>query len=76
MIAQFGHDSRALTWRAVAKDGRAVAPDRATVSPAVQQMGNGESFDYEVVPAAPGDYRFWVTSSNNALLVSLPIRAR
>jgi hypothetical protein len=39
-------------------------------------MGNGESFDYEVVPAAPGDYRFWVTSSNNALLVSLPIRAR
>jgi manganese oxidase len=76
MIARFGRDSTPLTWRAVAKDGRTVASDQATERPAVQQMGNGESFDYEVLPATPGDYRFWVTTGNNVGLVSLPIRVR
>ena len=76
MIARLGRDSTVLTWRAVAKDGMELAPDQATTRPAMQQMGNGEAFDYEFTPTAPGDHRFWVTSATNVLLVNMPIRVR
>jgi len=39
-------------------------------------MGNGETFDFEVVPSAPGELRFWITTGTNVLLVELPIRVR
>ena len=74
MIARLGRDSALLAWRAIAKDGMDLAPDQATTRPAIQQMGNGETFDFEVVPSTPGDLRFWITTGTNVLLVSLPIR--
>lgn len=76
MIARIVGDSTAVTWRAIAKDGMDLPPDQATVRPAVQQMGNGETYDFELVPAAPGDFRFTVTSGAGALLVSMPLRIR
>ena len=76
MIARLGRDSTVLTWRAVAKDGMALVPDQATTRPAMQQMGNGEAFDFEFSPTSPGDHRFWVTSGANDLLVNMPIRVR
>jgi hypothetical protein len=53
-----------------------IAPDQATTRPAIQQMGNGETFDFEVVPSAPGELRFWITTGVNVPLVSLPVRVR
>jgi FtsP/CotA-like multicopper oxidase with cupredoxin domain len=76
MIARVVRDSTVLTWRAVAKDGRDLPPDQATVRPAQQQSGNGETYDFEFVPTSPGDIRFTMSSAVGALLVSMPIRVR
>jgi len=35
-----------------------------------------QTFDFEVVPSAPGELRFWITTGTNVLLVELPIRVR
>ncbi|MGQ0650103.1 MAG: hypothetical protein ACT4P7_21340 [Gemmatimonadaceae bacterium] len=76
MIARLVRDSTLLTWRAIAKDGMDLPPDQATVRPALQQSGNGETFDFEFRPDAPGDLRFTVSAANGLLLVTMPIRVR
>jgi FtsP/CotA-like multicopper oxidase with cupredoxin domain len=76
MIARLVRDSTLLSWRAVAKDGRDLPTDQATVRPSLQQLGNGETYDFEFTPTAPGDLRFTMSSGVGVLLVSMPIRAR
>ena len=76
MIARVMRDSTVLTWRAVAKDGMDLPPDQATVRPAIQQLGNGETYDFEFTPTAPGDIKFTMSSGVGVLLVTLPIRVR
>jgi manganese oxidase len=76
MIGRLMQDSTVLTWRAVAKDGADLPPERATIRPAVQQIGNGEAYDFEFIPSAPGDLHFTVTASNGTPLVTMPIRVR
>ena len=76
MIARLMRDSTLLTWRAVAKDGRDLPASQATMRPSVQQMGNGETYDFEFVPSAPGALRFLVTSGVGVPLVAMPIRVR
>ena len=74
IILRLLRDSTALTWRAVAKDGMSLPPERALEVPAVQQMGNGETYDYEFTPKQPGAYRLIVTSGIGILLATQPIR--
>ena len=76
MIARLMRDSTVLTWRAVAKDGRDLPPDQATVRPAIQQSGNGETYDFEFTPTTPGGLRFTMSSGVGVLLVSMPILVR
>jgi FtsP/CotA-like multicopper oxidase with cupredoxin domain len=76
MIARLVRDSTPVTWRAIAKDGMDLPRDQATTRPAVQQMGNGETYDFELVPTAPGDLRFTVSSAVGVLLVSMPVHIR
>jgi FtsP/CotA-like multicopper oxidase with cupredoxin domain len=76
MVARIVRDSTPVTWRAVAKDGMVLPADQATQRPAVQQMGNGETYDFELVPSAPGDLRFTVSSGVGLLLVSQTFRVR
>jgi manganese oxidase len=76
MIVRVLRDSSLVSWRAVAKDGMDVPPQRATVRPAVQQMGNGETYDFELAPTAVGDLRVTVSSAAGLLLATLPIRVR
>lgn len=76
MIARLLRDSTLLRWRAVAKDGRDLPPDQATMRPAQQQSGNGETYDFEFTPTAPGNVRFTVSSGVGVQLVSMPIRVR
>ena len=76
MIARLMRDSTPVTWRAVAKDGMDLPRDQATLRPAVQQMGNGETYDFEFTPTTPGDYRFTVSAAAGALLVTMPVRVR
>ena len=76
MIGRLMRDSTTLTWRAVAKDGADLPPERAIMGPAFQQLGNGEVYDFEFTPTSPGDLRFLVTAGNGNPLASLPIRVR
>jgi FtsP/CotA-like multicopper oxidase with cupredoxin domain len=76
MITRLMRDSALVEWRAVAKDGMDLPPQRATVRPAMQQLGNGETYDFEFAPTAPGDLRFTVTSAVGAPLAAVPVRVR
>jgi hypothetical protein len=42
----------------------------------MQQLRNGETYDFELAPAMPGDLRFTVTSAAGALPASVPVRVR
>jgi FtsP/CotA-like multicopper oxidase with cupredoxin domain len=76
MIARLLRDSTPETWRAVAKDGMDLPPERALTGPAVQQLGNGETFDFEFIPREAGTLRFLVTTGGDVPLVSMPVRVR
>ena len=76
MMARLTRDSALVSWRAIAKDGMDLPPDQATLRPAMQQMGNGETFDFEVVPTAPGGYLFTVSSAAGAVLVTMSVQVR
>lgn len=77
MITRLLRDSTLVTWRAIAKDGMDLPLDQATMRPAVQQMGNGETYDFELTPTAPGDLRLTVsTAVGGVLLVSMPVHVR
>ena len=76
MIVRMLRDSTPVTWRAVAKDGMDIPSDRATARPAVQQMGNGETYDFEFAPTTTGDLRLTVSSAAGAPLASIPVRVR
>jgi manganese oxidase len=76
MIVRILRDSTPVAWRAVAKDGMDLAADRATVRRAVQQMGNGETYDFELAPREPGALKLVVTSAVGALLAEMPVAVR
>ena len=69
-------DSTLVMWRAVAKDGADLPSPLATERRASQQLGNGETYDFEMTPSAPGDLRIDVRTGVGVLLVSVPIHVR
>jgi manganese oxidase len=76
MIVRILRDSTLVEWRAIAKDGMPLPAERAIARPAQQQMGNGETYDFEFVPAAAGDLTITVSSAAGIRLVTLPVRIR
>jgi hypothetical protein len=76
MIAKLMRDSSLVPWRAVAKDGLDLPPDQATLRPARQQMGMGETYDFELAPVAAANLRFVLTAANGTLLLSMPVRIK
>jgi len=76
MIVRLLRDSSLVRWRALAKDGMDLPPDRATTRRAQQQMGNGETYDFELVPGEPGALRLTVTTATNVLLAEMPVSVR
>jgi manganese oxidase len=76
MLFEVWKDSAHVSWRAIAKDGADLPSPLATVRPARQQLGNGETFDFELVPATTGEMRISVRSAAGAPLASIPIRVR
>ena len=69
-------DRELLSWRALAKDGMDLPADQATSGPSTVQMGNGETYDFEFVPPAPGAIRIQVANGAGDLLVSMPVHVR
>ena len=76
MVVRLLRDSTLVTWRAVAKDGMPLAPDRATTRRALQQMGNGETYDFELVPAQAGNLRLTVSAAVGTLLAEMAVVIR
>jgi FtsP/CotA-like multicopper oxidase with cupredoxin domain len=76
MIMRLVTDAAPVSWRAIAKDGMDLPPDQATVRPAVQQMGNGETYDFELIPTTHANLRFTIESGAGVLLGEMPIRVR
>ena len=52
------------------------ASDRAIVRRAVQQMGNGETYDFELTPTEPADLKLVVTSAVGVLLAEMRVAVR
>jgi FtsP/CotA-like multicopper oxidase with cupredoxin domain len=75
MVARVLRDSTLVTWSPLAKDGMDV-PAGAAPRPAAQQMGTGETYDFELVPDRPGELRFTVSTAAGVLLATLPVRVR
>jgi manganese oxidase len=73
MIARVMRDSALVSWRPLAKDGMPIPPERGAVRPAVQQMGNGETYDFELAPDRAGDLRFTVSTAAGQLLATVPM---
>ncbi|MBC8089523.1 MAG: multicopper oxidase domain-containing protein [Phycisphaerae bacterium] len=76
MTARMFRDSTLLSWRAIAKDGMDLPADQATVRPAQQLMGNGETYDFEFTPTSPGNFRLAITAQTGLVLVTMPIVVR
>jgi hypothetical protein len=76
MIVRLVRDSTPVTWRAVSKDGMDLPADRATVRRAVQQMGNGETYDFELAPTEPADLKLVVTTAVGVRLAEMPVVVR
>jgi len=76
MIAKLMRDSALVPWRAVANDGMDLPPDQATLRPARQQMGMGETYDFEFALAEAANLRFVLTAANETLLLSMPVRIK
>ena len=76
MIVRLMRDSTLATWRAIAKDGMDLPADRATMRRAVQQMGNGETYDFELAPVEAGRLKLTVNAGNGALLAEMGVVVR
>lgn len=76
MIVRIERDSTLARWRPLAKDGMDLPATRAVARPARQQMGNGETYDFEFMPTTPGDYRLNVTSGVGVPLNPMLVRVR
>ena len=76
MVVRLLRDSTLATWRPVAKDAMPLAPDRATARRAIQQMGNGETYDFELEPREQGVLRLTVSSAVGQLLADMPVVVR
>lgn len=68
-------DTMLVNWRPVAKDGADLPPAARTLTPAIQVVSIGETFDFEVVPSSPGPLRLEVYApARRQVTVKVPIR--
>ncbi|MCI0432624.1 MAG: multicopper oxidase domain-containing protein, partial [Gemmatimonadetes bacterium] len=56
VAAELKRDSTLVTWRPLAKDGADLPLQHAIPTPATQRLAVGETFDFEFLPPARGDY--------------------
>lgn len=69
-------DGELTTWRPVAKDGRDLPADQTALVRSEVQIGSGETYDFEFVPAAARQHLFEIKGAGGALLASIRIDVR
>ena len=62
LTAELMRGAEAARWRAVAKDGRDLPASRQVEMPARQMVSIGETYDFEFIADAPGEYRLNLTN--------------
>jgi len=69
-------DTLLVQWRPWAKDGADLPDQRRVPRPARQEIGMGETYDFEFEPARPGELRIEVRVAvpRPRLMVRVPIR--
>ena len=75
MRVELRRDTTLLSWRALAKDGSELPAARQLTRPARQMISIGETYDFEVTPAAAGEYRLEVRKANGVLIAVMLLRA-
>jgi FtsP/CotA-like multicopper oxidase with cupredoxin domain len=74
-VAVLDENAKPIQWRAISKDGWALAPAQATMRPSTQPITVGETYDFELVPDRPGEFtlqvrvRFLKTSISQSVTV-------
>ena len=67
------NDSTIGRWRAIAKDGYDLPKAQATDRTANVQMGPGETADFEVRPAKPGEWQLEIKTAEPGWYIPLPV---
>ncbi|HEX6307688.1 MAG TPA: multicopper oxidase domain-containing protein [Longimicrobiales bacterium] len=67
-------DSTPVVWRMVAKDGADLPAAQLRTQPAVQRIGVGETYDFELTPARAADLAIRVVNSLGIRLLTGTIR--
>jgi len=67
-----------IRWTLLAKDGAEVASSQRTVRPARQQIGVGETYDFELAPITPRAESLWMElrRGSGELVFQWPVRIR
>ena len=68
-------DTTLLSWRPLAKDGGELPAARQLARPARQVISIGETYDFELTPAAAGEYRLEVRKGSGSVLAVMLLRA-
>jgi hypothetical protein len=63
-----------VQWRAIAKDGADLPPNQARTRSATQQIGVGETYDFEYQPTGPGELR--LEAAKGAVVTTMVLRIR
>jgi len=75
LTAELKEGSTFAVWRALAKDGRDLPASRQTHRAARQMVSIGETFDFEFVAKAGGEYKLEMTNPRfNKVWTTIPIR--
>ena len=61
-------DDGPVSWRPIAKDGADLAPLQRVTRPAQQEIGVGETYDFELTPETPGTLRLEVRQRGELVL--------
>ena len=75
MRVELRRDTTLLSWRALAKDGSELPAARQVARPARQLISIGETYDFELTPAAAGEYRLEVRKANGVVIAVMSLRA-
>ncbi|MGH7636839.1 MAG: multicopper oxidase domain-containing protein, partial [Gemmatimonadaceae bacterium] len=76
LLLELKDDTSYVSWRQIAKDGADIPAAARATRLARQQMTIGETMDFEILVAQPGEYRLEARTGNGSILGILPIRVR
>ena len=75
-VAILDQNAKPIQWRAAAKDGWILPAAQATMRPANQPITVGETYDFDLVPDHPGEFRLQVSMRFLKTIISQSVTVR